>query len=319
MQYDQKLALIAKEATVKAAIASYSFIGLKNEKAADGAAVEAMRNYLNNCEISGRVVIGEGERDNAPMLYINEKLGKGGSNIDIAVDPLEGTTLLAYNKPGALSVIAFSNTGGFLHAPDIYMDKIVTHIDFDERIIDLENMPKENLKNIASAKKCSISDLIVTILNRQRHEELIARIREAGAKIKLIDDGDIAAAIGTSREFAISDLYMGIGGAPEGVLAAAALQNTKGQICAKLVFGNGIEKEYATKMGISDLSRQYFLDDLANIDSIFVATGITTGELLRGVSMERGEYITHSLVMHSGLIDMVKSKNNSAGVGSILR
>lgn len=289
-------------ATESASIASYKMLGKGKEKIADQLAVDAMRNSLNMLNIDGTVVIGEGERDEAPMLYIGEKVGKGiGPQIDIALDPLEGTTLLATGKNNALSVIGAANKGNFLNAPDVYMDKIAIGFDFAEDIIDLNNSPLENLKNIALAKKCDISDLIVTVLERKRHEELIAKIYEAGARVLLIQDGDIGAVISTSSKAKkISDIYMGIGGAPEGVLAAAAMKSLGGQMSARLLFNNEDEKARAQKLGIKDLNKQYKLHDMAKGDVIFVATAITDGSLIEeGIKVTSDELIITSIAMNS--------------------
>ncbi|MGV2432402.1 MAG UNVERIFIED_CONTAM: class II fructose-bisphosphatase [Rickettsiaceae bacterium] len=285
------------DVTIEAAIASYPFCGMRDEMAADQAAVSAMRNKLQVLPISARVVIGEGERDEAPMLYIGEILGKGGLELDIAVDPLEGTSILASGKEGALSVIAVSTKGGLLHAPDLYMDKIAIGFDFDECIIDLDNTVKENLTNVALAKNMAIEDLRTIVLRRERHEELIARVREAGAKVDLIDDGDIAAVISTA--FGKADIYMGIGGAPEGVLAASALKTLKGQFCGRLLARNIEEKEKASKLGITDLSNKYYLEDLVKNDVVFAATGITEGPLVKGVEYIPGFFTTETMILYS--------------------
>jgi len=296
------------QATIAASIASHSFFGLGDEKAADEAAVEAMRKVLNKLPVSGKIVIGEGERDVAPMLYIGEILGLGGVKIDIAVDPLEGTTILAKGANDALSVIAVSNAGDLLHAPDLYMDKIAIGFDFSERIIDLDNTPIQNLKNIASAKRSSIEDLSVIILNRPRHEELIAKIRESNVNVILIDDGDIAAVIGTTMGRA--DAYMGIGGAPEGVLAAAALKTMGGQICTRLITRNNLEEERAKKMGVTDLKKQYYLEEMVKGDVVFIATGVTDGWMLKGVKYINSRISTESMIAYSGDKSLRKITNS---------
>lgn len=288
--------------TESASISSYKMLGKGKEKMADQLAVDAMRNGLNMLNIDGTIVIGEGERDKAPMLYIGEKIGTGiGPKIDIALDPLEGTTLLATGKNNALSVIGAARSGNLLNAPDVYMDKIAIGFDFEENIIDLDNSHLENLKNIALAKKCDISDLIIIVLERKRHEELIARIYEAGARVSLIQDGDIGAVISTSSKAnKTADIYMGIGGAPEGVLAACALRSLGGQMSARLIFNNEDEKERAKKLGITDFSKQYKLRDMANGDVIFVATAITDGSLIeKGIKMNGDELIINSIAMNS--------------------
>ena len=286
------------EVTEVAAIASYDFFGLGDEYSADKAAVTAMRDRLNKIQIDGCIVIGEGERDKAPMLFIGEKLGTGGQKIDIAVDPLEGTTILANGNNNAVSVIAIAETGHLLNAPDVYMDKIAIGLNFPERIIDLSNSPRENLRNIAIAKKTHIEDLIVTILDRPRHEELIAMVRESGAQIRLISDGDIMAVIETAMGF--SDMYIGVGGAPEGVLAATALKTIGGQICGKLLISSEEDKNRATKMGITNLDKEYYLEDMVKGEVIFAATGVTDGSMLHGVSYSEDTITTESLVIYSG-------------------
>jgi fructose-1,6-bisphosphatase II / sedoheptulose-1,7-bisphosphatase len=300
MALNGNLSFEAVKVCEAASIAAYSLMGMGDEKGADKLAVDAMRTALNNIDIKGTIVIGEGERDKAPMLYIGEKVGTGkGDLIDIALDPLEGTTILATGGAGALSVIAFAQPGGLLHAPDIYMEKIAIGATYSEQIIDLDNSLSTNLKNIAKIKKCNVSELIVTILDRPRHLELIAKVREAGARILLIGDGDIAASIATSMPNGAVDVYMGTGGAPEGVLAASALRTTGGQMCGRLLFNTEEDKKRAVSMGITDLSRQYLLNDLASGDVIFAATGITNGPLLRGVNILDSGKITYSIVMHS--------------------
>lgn len=297
-KYDtlKNLALDSITVTEAAAIAAYKLMGKGNEKAADKLAVDAMRSALNNLNINGTVVIGEGERDKAPMLYIGEEVGtKNGPEVDIALDPLEGTNILSIAAPNALSVMAITNKGGFLHAPDVYMEKIAIGFEYKEQLIDLDNSIAQNLKNIAKAKKCEVSDLVTTILDRPRHKELIAKVREAGSRIKLIKDGDIAAVIETTTEG--SDVYIGIGGAPEGVLAAAALTVTGGQMCGRLLFSSDEEKTRAQKMGIKDLSHQYYLNDLAKGDIIFAATGVTSGSMLNGIRIKNNQTITNSILM----------------------
>lgn len=309
---DRNLPLEMVRVTEAAAIAAHNLMGRGDEKEADRLAVEAMRSSLNNMDIDGCVVIGEGERDEAPMLYIGEKVGTGkGPKIDIALDPLEGTTILATGSNNSLSVIAMTEKGKFLNAPDTYMDKIAIGIDFPEQIIDLDNSPKENLKNISKALNKDIHDLVVVILNRPRHEELIAKVREAGARIKLIGDGDVAAAISTSIADSGVDVYMGIGGAPEGVLAAAALCTTAGQICTRLIFRNEEEKARAKKLGITDYNKKYYLKDLASGDVMFAATGVTDGSMLKGVRLFNGGAYTHSIAMRAstGTIRFLETKH----------
>jgi len=308
---DYNFALEAAKATEAAAISSHSWIGKLAEKMADLAAVTAMRNQLNSLSnINGTIVIGEGERDQAPMLYIGEKIGNNnGANLDIALDPLEGTTLCAHNKPDSISVIAFAHEGGLLHAPDVYMEKIAIGISSSEQIIDLDNSIKQNLNNLAKAKNKDISDLVVMVLKRERHNELIAKIIEAGSRIKLIEDGDIAGIIATTNLASKVDMYIGIGGAPEGVLAAAALRATGGQMMGRLLFDNELQKDRAKKMGISDLNRKYLSTDMAKGDVIFAATGVTDGMMLKGVQISSGITTTNSIIMISKSKTIIKTTN----------
>lgn len=289
-----------------AAIACHGWIGRGEEKLADQAAVEAMRSSLNQMNINGTIVIGEGERDEAPMLYIGEKVGKKGKGnleVDIALDPLEGTTICATANPNSLAVIAFAHKGCFLHAPDVYMEKIAVGSDLPEGVVDLDNSPKVNLKNLAKAKKCDISDLLVKILKRDRHDEIIAKCREAGARVKLISDGDVAGVISTTDPLTGVDMYLGSGGAPEGVLAAAALRTVGGQMMGRLLFkGNAkedIQAARAKKMGIKDLNKKYTAEEMAKGDVLFIATGVTDGSMLFGVKKLPNHIIVHSLVMNS--------------------
>ncbi len=295
------LSNIAVEATrvaEKAAIACYDWIGKGNEKLADQAAVNAMRDELNKMNIAGTVVIGEGERDEAPMLYIGEKVGQGTLEIDIALDPLEGTTICATANPNSLAVIAFANKGNFLNAPDVYMDKIAVGGGLPLGVIDLDNSPQNNLKNLAQAKKCAISDLQVMILKRDRHSEIIAKCREAGARVKLISDGDVAAVIATADAATGIDIYMGIGGAPEGVLAAAALRTVGGQMMGRLLFaGEDRQAQRAKEMGIVDLNKKYTGEEMAKGDVLFIASGVTNGEMLDGVKKYPNKIIVNSLIM----------------------
>ncbi len=297
---DRNLPLEMVRVTEAAAIAAHKLMGRGDEHAADELAVEAMRASLNNMDIKGTVVIGEGERDEAPMLYIGERVGTGnGPHIDIALDPLEGTTILATGGSNSLSVIAMTEQGKFLNAPDTYMDKIAIGFQYKEQIIDLDQTPKENLKNIAKALKREINELVVVILDRPRHLELISQVREAGARIQLIKDGDVAAVISTSIPASGVNVYMGIGGAPEGVLAAAALCTTGGQICTRLIFKSDAEKERATRLGITNFNRKYYLSDLASGDVMFAATGVTDGTMLKGVHLIHNGATTHSMAMRA--------------------
>ncbi|MCZ4280083.1 class II fructose-bisphosphatase [Kiloniella laminariae] len=296
---ERNLALETVRVTEAAALAASRLMGRGDEKAADQAAVNAMRDALNGMAIDGTVVIGEGERDEAPMLYIGEKVGLGGPGIDIALDPLEGTTLTAKGGPNAMTVIAMAESGNFLNAPDTYMDKIAVGAGLPEGVVDLDETVFNNLSNLAKAKKMDISDLVVCIMDRPRHEEKITQVRECGARIVLIGDGDVAGALATSRFDSGIDLYMGIGGAPEGVLAAAALRCTGGQFQGRLVFRNDDEVARAKRWGIEDLDRKYMIDELAKGDVMFVATGVTDGSLLRGVRRYQGGATTQSIVMRS--------------------
>jgi len=310
---DRNLALEAVRVTEAAALAASMLMGRGDEKAADQAAVDAMREALNSLTIDGTVVIGEGERDEAPMLYIGEKVGLGGGPaIDIALDPLEGTTITAVGGPNALAVVAMAEAGGFLNAPDVYMDKIATGPGLPEGIIDLDNTPLQNLTALAKAKKMEIADLVVCILNRPRHAELIAKVREAGARIQLISDGDVSGVIATAQPDAGIDLYVGSGGAPEGVLAAAALRCIGGQMQGRLLFRNDDERARAARWNVTDLNRKYQLEDLASGDVMFAATGVTNGSMLRGVRrIPHGAY-THSVVMRSksGTVRYVEAHHN---------
>ena len=288
-------------ATEKAAIASSMLIGLGDEKAADQKAVDAMRTALNQIDFKGRIVIGEGERDEAPMLYIGEEVGTGRNHeVDIALDPLEGTTITAKGMPNSLSVIAAAQRGGLLYAPDTYMNKIAVGGDLPDGIIDLDATTKENLQNIADAKKVPINEVTACVLERSRHDSIIEDLRSIGAKIVLIPDGDVAGIIMTTQEHSSVDIYMGVGGAPEGVLAAAALQCIGGQMQTRLVINNEDEKIRAEKLGIIDLNRKYSLDELAHGDIIFSATGVTEGTMVRGVRTNQNKYVTHSLVLRTG-------------------
>jgi fructose-1,6-bisphosphatase II / sedoheptulose-1,7-bisphosphatase len=297
---DRNLALEVVRVTEAAALSCSRLVGCGDEKAADQAAVNAMRRAFDVLDIDGTVVIGEGERDEAPMLFIGEHVGsKKGPKVDIALDPLEGTTICATGGFNALAVIAMAEAGGFLHAPDVYMDKIAVGGGLPPQLIDIDAPVAENLKNLARAKKAELSELLVCILNRPRHEALIAKVREAGARIMLIGDGDVSGIIATSQPESGVDMYVGIGGAPEGVLAAAALQCIGGQMQGRLVFRNDDEKARAAKAGITDLNRKYELHELAHGDVMFAASGVTNGAMLRGVRRFPGGAITHSVVMRS--------------------
>lgn len=310
---DRNFALEAVRVSEAAALACSHWVGRGKEKDADQAAVNAMREALNGLTIDGTVVIGEGERDKAPMLYIGEKVGTGtGPRIDIALDPLEGTTICATAGPNSLAVLAMAEHGGFLHAPDVYMDKIAVGGGLPAGVVDLDNSVKVNLENLAKAKKKAVSDLVVTILKRERHEEKIAHLREAGARVQLISDGDVAGVIATATPTGGSDMYLGIGGAPEGVLAAAALRSIGGQMQGRLLFSDDDEKARATRMGITDFSRKYTMLDMAKGDVMFAATGVTDGSMLKGVKRWDGGASTHSIVMRSktGTVRFIEAFHN---------
>jgi fructose-1,6-bisphosphatase II / sedoheptulose-1,7-bisphosphatase len=309
---DRNLALEAVRVTEAAALSASRLMGRGDEKSADQAAVDAMRQALNSLAIDGTVVIGEGERDEAPMLFIGEKVGTGhGPRIDIALDPLEGTTITARGGANALAVIAMAEAGGFLNAPDVYMDKIGVGGALGE-IVDLDEAPATNLKNLAKAKKSTVSDLVVCILDRPRHSELIAKVREAGARIMLISDGDVSGIIATARPDSGVDIYMGSGGAPEGVLAAAALRCIGGFMQGRLMFRNDDERLRAQRCGIKDFNRKYNLLDLAKGDVMFAATGVTGGTMLQGVRRFAGGAVTHSMVMRSktGTVRIIEAHHN---------
>ena len=312
MAMERNLALEAVRVTEAAALAASRLMGRGDEKAADQAAVNAMREALNGLAIDGTVVIGEGERDEAPMLFIGEKVGAGGPKIDIALDPLEGTTLTAKGGPNALAVMAMAEEGGFLHAPDTYMDKIAVGRGLPEDVVDLDGEPAENLKNLAKAKGVEVGDLVVCILDRPRHGELIERVRAAGARIQLISDGDVSGVISTSGMESGVDMYWGIGGAPEGVLAAAALRCIGGQFQGRLVFRNDDERRRAGRCGITDFDRKYSLHELAGGDVMFAATGVTDGSMLKGVRRLQNGATTQSMVMRSktGTVRVVDAQHN---------
>ena len=310
---DRNLALDAVRVTEAAARAAARLIGRGDEMAADQAAVDAMRRGLNALDIAGTVVIGEGERDEAPMLYIGETVGTGkGPSLDVALDPLEGTTICATGGPNALAVLAMAEKGGFLAAPDTYMDKIAVGDGLPDDLVDLDDPPATTLANLARAKACDVNELTVLILDRPRHEELIAKVREAQARIQLIRDGDVAGVIATTRLNRTVDIYMGIGGAPEGVLAAAALRCIGGQMMGRLVFRNDDEKRRARAMGVTDLKRKYTLHELADGDVMFCATGVTDGAMLRGVSRHPNGARTNSVVMRSqtGTVRMIEAEHD---------
>ena len=297
---DRGLVLEAVRVTEIAAIAAWKLVGRGDEKAADQAAVDAMRTALNDLDIDGEIVIGEGERDEAPMLYIGEKVGSGkGPKVDIALDPLEGTTLTAKAMANALAVMAWAPKGTLLNAPDTYMDKIACGPGYPAGVIDLDLTPAENVKAIAKAKGVDPSEVTVCVLDRPRHGEIMASLRSVGARVHLITDGDVAGVMNTADPETGIDLYVGQGGAPEGVLACAALKCVGGQFQGRLVFRNADEKARAARVGIKDFDKKYDLHEMVRADAIFAATGVTSGALLDGVEVADGFVYTHTIVMNS--------------------
>ncbi len=314
---DRAFALEAVRVTEAAAVSAARRIGRGDEHAADQAAVEAMRRAFNILPIDGTVVIGEGERDEAPMLYIGEKVGSGGIKVDIALDPLEGTTLTAKALPNALAVMAMAEPGTLLNAPDTYMDKIAIGPGYKDGTIDLDAEPADNIASLAKAKGVKPSDITALILDRPRHEKIIASVRRAGAKVALITDGDVAGVIATTDPSTGIDIYIGQGGAPEGVLAAAALRCVGGQIQTRLVFRKDDERARAAKLGITDFNRKYSLMDLASGDVVFSATGVTDGSMLSGVKVGREFVQTESIVMRSatGTVRWIKARHRRRDIG----
>jgi fructose-1,6-bisphosphatase II / sedoheptulose-1,7-bisphosphatase len=308
----RNLALELVRVTEAAALGASRWIGRGNKNEADGAAVEAMRRTFDNVAISGTVVIGEGEMDEAPMLYIGERVGMGGAEMDIAVDPLEGTTIAAKGAANAIAVVALAERGGFLHAPDIYMEKIAVGGGLPAGVVHIDAPVGENLRNLARAKKRDIADIMVCTLERERHAELIAKCREAGARITLIGDGDVAAVIATAQAESGIDIFIGSGGAPEGVLAAAALRCIGGQMQGRLLFEDEEQKARAREMGITDPSQIYDVAEMAKGEVLFAATGVTTGPMLRGVRRFGSGAITHSIVMRSksGTVRYIEAHHN---------
>jgi fructose-1,6-bisphosphatase II / sedoheptulose-1,7-bisphosphatase len=312
--WDRNLALELVRVTEAAALAASRWIGRGDKNAADGAAVEAMRKAFDTVAIDGTVVIGEGEMDEAPMLYIGEKVGMGGPAMDIAVDPVEGTSIAAKGAPNALAVVALAEHGNFLHAPDIYMDKIAVGPGLPAGVVQLGAPVGENLKNLARALKKDISDLMVCTLERERHAELIAKCREAGARITLIGEGDVAGVMATNQPVSGIDIYIGSGGAPEGVLAAAALRCTGGQMQGRLLFEDDGQIARAREMGVTDPNRIYDIMEMAAGDVMFAATGITSGQMLQGVDRRGNGAVTHSMVMRSksGTVRYIEAHHNFA-------
>ena len=299
--HDRMLSLGLARVSEAAALASAKLVGRGDEKAADQAAVDAMRTQLNMLDINGVIVIGEGERDEAPMLFIGEEVGTGdGPGVDIALDPLEGTTLTAKDMPNALTVIAMGPRGSMLHAPDVYMDKLAIGPGFATDVVTLDMAPAERIAALAKAKGCEMSDITVCVLERPRHEDMIDELRTTGAAIRLITDGDVAGVMHCAEsEITGIDIYMGSGGAPEGVLAAAALKCMGGQMYGRLMFRNDDERGRAAKAGITDLDRIYSRDELVTEDVIFAATGVTDGSIVHGIKREPGFLTTETILMRS--------------------
>jgi len=310
-EFGRDLAYDAVRVCEAAAIAADALVGRGDEKAADQVAVDAMRTALNGLDIDGEIVIGEGERDEAPMLYIGEKVGSGsGPAIDIALDPLEGTTLTAKAMANALAVLALAPKGTLLNAPDTYMDKIAVGPGYAEGVVDLDASAADNVTALARAKGVRPDEITVCILDRPRHAEIIAAVRAVGARVYLITDGDVAGVINTTDPETGVDLYLGSGGAPEGVLACAALKCVGGQFQGRLVFRNDVERGRAARLGLTDLDRKYSLHEMVRGQAVFAATGVTKGALLDGVRRERGMIVTHSLVMSSagGLVQEIRTR-----------
>jgi fructose-1,6-bisphosphatase II / sedoheptulose-1,7-bisphosphatase len=312
---DRVLVLEMVRVTEAAAIAAAKWVGRGDNDAADAAAVEAMRSAFNDLPMDGTVVIGEGERDEAPMLFIGEKVGMGGDGaprIDIALDPLEGTTITATAGPNALAVLAIAEEGCLLNAPDVYMEKLAIGPGFPEGTIDLNRSPADNVRSLARAKGCDPREIRACVLDRPRHQAIIDELRDVGCGIQLIPDGDVAGVIAVTNPETGIDVYMGTGGAPEGVLAAAALRCVGGQMQGRLLFRNDDERARASRWGVTDLNRIYTLEDMARGDCIFAATGVTDGSLLDGVHIHKGGCITtESIVMRasSGTVRRVRTEH----------
>jgi fructose-1,6-bisphosphatase II / sedoheptulose-1,7-bisphosphatase len=316
---DRNLALELVRVSEAAALAASNWVGKGDKNAADGAAVEAMRRAFDTVAIDGTVVIGEGEMDEAPMLFIGEKVGLygktgGGPEMDIAVDPLEGTSLTAKGGPNAMTTVALAEKGGFLNAPDIYMDKLAVGPGLPDDVVSLDASMEQNLRELAKAKKCDIGDLTVCMLDRDRHKELIRACRAAGARIMLIPDGDVSGVVAVSQPDAGVDMYVGWGGAPEGVLAAAALRCIGGQMYGRLIYEDDSQIERAKSMGITDPNKIFRLEEMAKGNVMFAATGVTTGPMLKGVRRFGGGAYTHSIVMRSksGTVRYVEGHHNFA-------
>ena len=298
---DRVLSLEIARVTERAAVAAATLRGRGNEKAADQAAVDAMRREMNKLMITGTIVIGEGERDEAPMLFIGEQVGAGtGPRVDIAVDPLEGTTLCAKNMPGAIATMAMAEGGTLLHAPDVYMDKIAVGPGYPKGVVDLDAPPEENIRALARAKGVKPDEITALIMDRPRHDALIAAVRRTGASVSLITDGDVAGVIHTTDpEQTGIDIYIGIGGAPEGVLAAAALSCIGGQFQGRLLLDTEEKRARAAKMGVTDPDRKYLMEEIVTGDCLFAATGVTSGSFLKGVRFREGLIETETVVMRS--------------------
>lgn len=310
---DRVFSMEIARVTEAAAIAASRLIGCGDEKAADQAAVDGMRTALNKLEMRGTIVIGEGERDEAPMLYIGEKVGTGtGPELDIALDPLEGTTITAKAMPNALAVVAFAEKGNLLNAPDVYMDKLAIGAGYAIGVVDLDKTPAENIRSLAAAKGVPVHEITACVLDRPRHADIIKSIREVGARIQLIPDGDVAGVIATTQQHTGIDIYIGTGGAPEGVLAAAALRAIGGQMQGRLLFTNDEQRARARKMGVKDLDHKYVLEEMASGDVIFSATGVTDGSMLHGIRREKnGAVTTHTVVMRSasGTVRWIRARH----------
>ena len=309
---DKNLALEAVRVTEAAALSSSLLMGRGDEKGADQNAVNAMRYYLNNLSIDGTVVIGEGERDKAPMLYIGEKVGSGGPKIDIALDPLEGTSITAKGGENALSVLAMAENNGFLHSPDVYMEKIAVGKKFENINLSFDMKAEQIIKELSDYSNIKTENLVVCILDRPRHNDLIKSVRNTGARIKLISDGDVSAVIATTIEDSGVDLYIGSGGAPEGVLAAAALSCLECQMQTRLVFQDKNQKSKAIELGIKDLSKKYNIEDMVKADVIFCATGITDGDLVKGIKDLGNSFQSETFVLHksSKINKIIKNQLN---------
>lgn len=296
---DRILTIELGRCTEAAAVAASTMIGRGDKEGADQEAVTALRAAFNKLDIDGTIVIGEGERDEAPMLYIGEKVGRGGPKVDIALDPLEGTTLTAKAMQNALAVVAMATGGSLLHSPDVYMDKIACGPGYPDGVIDLDAPVRENIENLAKAKGVKPSEITLCVLDRERHQSIIDGARSVDARVFLIPDGDVAGIFHTTEPDTGIDMYVGQGGAPEGVLAAAALRCVGGQMQGRLIFRNDDERERAARANITDLDRKYYLHDLASGDVMFAATGVTSGSMLRGVQWQGDTVKTQTVVMRS--------------------